>query len=110
MDTTSLVFHALSDPTRRGILDMIATKRTHVAQIADKFPMSRPAISKHLAVLKNAGLVSFSEEGKKRFYTMEPRPLKSADLWLEHYRHFWTESLHHLKAHAERKHSSKRKK
>jgi DNA-binding transcriptional ArsR family regulator len=110
MDTTTLVFRALADPTRRGILEVIAIKPTHVAQLAERFPMSRPAISKHLGVLKSAGLVRFTEQGKKRLYTMEPAPLKSADLWLEHYRHFWTESLHHLKLHSEGKHASRKKK
>ena len=63
-DPTTLVFRALADPTRRRILEAIGSQPSHVAQLAQQFPMSRPAISKHLGVLKNAGLVSFFRTGK----------------------------------------------
>ena len=100
-DSTTLVFRALADPTRRRILQAIADRPAHVAQLTRHFPVSRPAISKHLGVLKNAGLVSFSEQGKKRLYRMEPGPLRLADRWLDHYRRFWEESLQRLKEHME---------
>ncbi len=100
-DTTTLVFRALADPTRRMILEKIAVRPIHVAKLTQQFPISRPAISKHLGVLKDAGLVSYTEIGKKRMYRMEPARLSLADRWLEHYRHFWEESLRNLKQHVE---------
>jgi DNA-binding transcriptional ArsR family regulator len=100
-DQTTLVFRALADSTRRAILHRIAGRPLHVAQLSDHFPISRPAISKHLNVLKEAGLVSFKEQGKKRIYKVEAAPLRLADEWLEYYRKFWSTSLRNLKAHVE---------
>lgn len=108
-DKTTLVFRALSDPIRRAILERIAVKPAHVALLTKQFPVTRPAISKHLRVLKEAGLVRYTEAGKKRLYRMEPAPLRLADEWLEHYRRFWKESLQHLKEHLESTGSSQQK-
>ncbi|HSE40677.1 MAG TPA: metalloregulator ArsR/SmtB family transcription factor [Acidobacteriota bacterium] len=109
-DVTTQVFRALADPTRRAILQKIASKPLHVAQLKGNFEISRPAISKHLRILKNAGLVTFTEEGKKRMYRLQARPLRYAYNWLDHYRSFWTESLRNLKKHVEsRPPASKRK-
>lgn len=102
-DKTTLVFRALSDPTRRAILERIALRATHVALLSEEFPISRPAISKHLRILRNAGLVQYEEIGKKRIYRMEPRPLRLANQWLDQYRHFWEQSLQNLKKHLETK-------
>ena len=107
-DSTTLVFRALGDRTRRSILERIAIKPAHVAQLTEQFPVSRPAISKHLRVLRNAGLVTYEEIGKKRMYRLEPAPLSLADHWLKHYRQFWKQSLQGLKKHVESKSGTQR--
>ncbi len=96
-----IVFHALADPTRRAILARIATERIHVAELAEDFPMSRPAISKHLRILKNAGLLNMEQAGKKTFYRLNPQPLAEVDHWLATYRQLWQTSLDNLKRVAE---------
>ena len=73
---------ALSDNTRRGILALLAEGQLSVLEIAEKFPMSRPAISKHLRILKEAGLVLETPAGRQRLYALEPAPLELLELWL----------------------------
>jgi len=69
--------------------------------IARQFPVSRPAISKHLRILRRAHLVEERRQGRHRLYRLNPEPLKSVDSWLEHYRNFWTASLSNLKSFVE---------
>ena len=94
-------FSALADPTRRAVLDLLRTGRQPAGQIASAFPVSRPAISKHLRLLRRAHLVNEHREGRNRFYQLNPEPLKAVDSWLEHYRSFWSASLVNLKAFVE---------
>lgn len=101
-DRTTELFQALADPTRRAILANITRRRMHVAELAATFPISRPAISKHLRVLKAAGLLADQEVGKKRYYQLDPRPLELVDRWLQYYRQFWDHNLANLKDHVER--------
>src|SRR5580704_12981473 len=95
LDTT---FSALSDPTRRAILARLALGETSVTDLAKPFEMSMPAVSKHLKVLENAGLITRSREAQWRPCRIEPRALKDVDDWLEHYRRFFEESLDRLDA------------
>src|SRR5438270_12525316 len=98
------VFHAVSDPTRRAILDRLrAADGLAVNEIAGRFDISRPAISKHLRVLHQAHLVSESREGRNRVYRLNPEPLREMDRWLEQYRRFWALNLLSLKRHVESK-------
>jgi DNA-binding transcriptional ArsR family regulator len=90
-------FHALADPTRRAVLDLLRQGRQPAGQIASAFPISRPAISKHLRLLRRAHLVSERREGRHRVYELNPEPLRAVDNWLEHYRRFWQMSLTSLK-------------
>ena len=83
------VFAALADPTRRAILARLATGEASVQELAEPFAMSQPAISKHLKVLEDAGLVSQGQEAQRRPRRLEPKPLKEATAWLEEYRRFW---------------------
>ena len=100
----SEVFHAVADPTRRAILDRLrAGDGLAVNEIAGRFEISRPAISKHLRVLHQAHLVLESREGRNRVYRLNPEPLRELDRWLEHYRRFWTLNLLNLKKHVEAK-------
>src|ERR1700684_2488238 len=90
-------FQALADPTRRAVLDLLRRGRQPAGEIAGAFPISRPAISKHLRLLRRAHLVEERREGRNRFYHLNPEPLKAVDSWLDQYRSFWTANLTSLK-------------
>ena len=95
------VFHAIADPTRRAILDAIRHTECSAGQIAQLFPVSRPAVSRHIGVLRAAGLIRERREAQSRFYSLNPAPLHDVDRWLDQYRVFWTARLHALKRVAE---------
>jgi DNA-binding transcriptional ArsR family regulator len=94
-------FQALADPTRRAVLDMLRKGPRPAGQIAEAFPVSRPAISRHLRQLRRAHLVREHRRGRHRYYQLNPEPLKAVDSWLEHYRGFWQANLASLKAFVE---------
>src|SRR5216117_1692208 len=91
-------FSALADPTRRAVLDLLRAGIRPAGEIARAFPVSRPAISKHLRILRRAHLVEERREGRNRLYQLNPEPLKAVDSWLEQYRSFWSASLANLKS------------
>jgi DNA-binding transcriptional ArsR family regulator len=95
-DQISSTFSALADPTRRAILARLALGETSVTELASPFEMSMPAISRHLKVLENAGLISRGREAQWRPCKLRPEPLKQAADWLEEYRRFWEESFDRL--------------
>jgi DNA-binding transcriptional ArsR family regulator len=99
--TSDAAFSALADPTRRAVLDLLRSGMRPAGEIARSFTVSRPAISKHLAILRRAHLVEERREGRHRVYQLNPEPLKSVDSWLNQYRQFWTVSLTNLKAFVE---------
>ena len=85
---------ALADPTRRELLALLAAGGERSAgDLAGRFPVSRPAISRHLRVLREAGLVHARTEGKRRLYRLDPGPLRELDAWLEPYRDLWAPRL-----------------
>ncbi|HUB01395.1 MAG TPA: metalloregulator ArsR/SmtB family transcription factor [Terriglobales bacterium] len=94
-------FHALADPTRRAVLDLLRSGAQPAGKIAVAFPVSRPAISKHLRQLRKARLVVEHRRGRHRVYHLNPEPLKAVDSWLEHYRRFWQMNLANLKTFVE---------
>ena len=98
-------FQALADPTRRAVLDLLRRGSQPAGQIAGAFPVSRPAISKHLRLLRRAQLVREHREGRNRVYQLNPEPLRAVDSWIEQYRIFWTHSLNNLKAFVEAEHA-----
>ena len=98
-------FQALADPTRRAVLDLLCRGSQPAGQIAQAFPVSRPAISKHLRLLRRAHLVHEHREGRNRVYQLNPEPLRAVDSWIEQYRSFWTASLSNLKAFVEAEHA-----
>ena len=100
---SSAVFQAVSDPTRRAILDRLREGSQAVNEIAGRFDVSRPAISKHLRVLLDAGLVTESRDGRNRMYKLNPGPLREVDRWIEQYRGLWAVNLQNLKRHVEAK-------
>lgn len=96
------VYRAVADPTRRAILDFLRSGPRPVNQLAAAFPMSRPAISKHLRVLRSSRLVKEKRQGRFRMYQLNPLPLRDLDRWLDEYRIFWQKHLRSLKQHVER--------
>jgi DNA-binding transcriptional ArsR family regulator len=94
-------FGALADPTRRAVLDLLRRGSLPAGRIARAFPVSRPAISKHLRLLRRAHLVRERREGRRRLYHLNPEPLRAVDAWLNDYRIFWQMSLSDLKSFVE---------
>jgi DNA-binding transcriptional ArsR family regulator len=84
---------ALADPTRRELVALLAGGEIPAGELADRFPVSRPAISRHLRVLREAGLVRARTDGRRRLYALDPRPLRELDDWLEPYRDLWARRL-----------------
>ena len=97
------VFRAIADPTRRAILDRLRAGPANAGALAADFRSSRPAISKHLRVLREARLIVDRRVGRERVYTVDPVPLQSVVGWLEGYRAFWQTSLTQLKRNLEAK-------
>jgi DNA-binding transcriptional ArsR family regulator len=97
-DPLSATFAALADPTRRAILQRLASGETSVMELAEPFRMSLPAVSKHLKVLERAGLIARGRQAQKRPCRIEAAPLKDVAQWLENYRLFWEESFNRLDA------------
>jgi DNA-binding transcriptional ArsR family regulator len=84
---------ALADPTRRRIVELLAEEERSAGEIAAQFTTSRPGVSRHLRVLREHGLVTAREVGRRRLYSLDPAPLAELDSWLERYRGFWANRL-----------------
>lgn len=97
------VFRAIADPTRREILRLLRDQHLSVGELASHFTQSRPAISKHLRVLRSAGLVASHERGAASLCELNATPLRVIDDWISGYRTLWRNSLRNLKRHAEEK-------
>src|SRR6202045_2096578 len=102
-------FRALSDPTRRAVLALLRHGSQPAGQIAGAFSVSRPAISKHLRLLRRAHLVQEHREGRHRVYQLNPEPLRAVDSWLDQYRNFWKMSLTNLKTFVEAEYAEETK-
>ena len=96
------VFAALADPTRVRILDLLARRERSVGELVNQFDLTQPAVSQHLRVLKEAGLVASRAEAQRRVYSINPTPLRQLDRWLQRYRKFWAEELDSLERHLDR--------
>ena len=90
------VFNALADPTRRAILARLTAGEANVAELAAPFRMSQPAVSRHLKVLEQAGLISRHRQATARLSRLEAEPLREATVWLADYREFWIQSYERL--------------
>jgi DNA-binding transcriptional ArsR family regulator len=99
--SSETTFQALADPTRRAVLDLLRRSSQPAGDIASAFPVSRPAISKHLRMLRRAHLVREHRKGRHRVYQLNPEPLRAVDSWLEQYRSFWKMNLSNLKTFVE---------
>ncbi|MEO2078503.1 MAG: metalloregulator ArsR/SmtB family transcription factor [Bacillus sp. (in: firmicutes)] len=87
------VFQAIADPTRRSLLKLLSTQEMPVTAISDQFPISRTAVSKHLRVLADAGLVKERKVGRETRYKLEPEPLMELKDWLQYFELFWENKL-----------------
>lgn len=93
MQTRRDVFHAIADPTRREILHLLAGRKMNLNAVADRFDISRPAISRHIKVLTECGMVIIKKEGRERYCISNPDPLSEVEAWMKEYRNFWSRSL-----------------
>jgi DNA-binding transcriptional ArsR family regulator len=94
-------FGALADPVRLRIVETLADREHSAGEVAELFPISRPAVSRHLRVLREAGIVAVREEAQRRVYRLEAEPFKELDRWLDHYRRFWSQRLDALERYLE---------
>lgn len=93
---------ALSEPHRMAILSMLADGERPAGDFVDALPIAQPTVSKHLSVLREAGLVTVRKDAQRRLYSLNPAPLKELDMWLARYRRFWTDRLDALEAHLDK--------
>ncbi|SRR6266511_1992822 len=96
------VFEALADPTRRKIVELLASRERSAGELAGHFRVTRPAVSRHLRVLREAGVVSARGDAQKRIYRLEPDALGRAEGWLARHREFWQGRLDALEEHVRR--------
>jgi DNA-binding transcriptional ArsR family regulator len=95
-------FEVLAEPTRRRILDLLRERERSVGELVDRLTLSQPGVSKHLRVLRDAGLVEVRTEAQRRWYGLRPEPLTEIDAWLEPYRRLWAQHLDALERHLDR--------
>jgi DNA-binding transcriptional ArsR family regulator len=92
-------FEALAQPTRREILDLLREGERSVGELVARVPLTQPGVSKHLRVLRDAGLVRVRVDAQRRLYGVRPEPLSEIDAWLQPYRHLWADRLDALERH-----------
>jgi DNA-binding transcriptional ArsR family regulator len=96
-------FEVLAEPTRRRILDLLRDGELSVGELVERIALSQPGVSKHLRVLRDAGLVDVRPQAQRRLYVLRPEPLTEVDAWLEPYRRFWADRLDDLERHLDQK-------
>jgi DNA-binding transcriptional ArsR family regulator len=101
METRRDVFQAIADPTRRQIINLLAAQSMNLNAVAEKFDVSRPAISKHIKILTECGLVVIRQEGRERYCDAQLHKLKEVASWTEKYSRFWDRKLSALKKYVE---------
>ena len=97
---------ALAQPTRRRILDLLRDGERPVGGLVDRLGVSQPAVSKHLRVLREVGLVGVRSDAQRRLYRVRPEPLEELDAWLAPYRRMWSQSLDALERHLNERNST----
>lgn len=103
MIPTQTTFQVLAEPSRRVLLEALLGGEAPVKKLVDVSGLSQPVVSKHLKILRDAGLVRVRPEGQRRLYSLKAEPLKELDQWLEPYREYWTNRLDALEAHLAQK-------
>jgi len=96
METRRDPFHAIADPTRREILHLLAGKKLNLNAVAENFSISRPAISRHIRVLTECGMLIITREGRERYCISNPQPLTEVEAWMKKYKSFWAAGLNAL--------------
>ncbi|HEY7236287.1 MAG TPA: metalloregulator ArsR/SmtB family transcription factor [Gemmatimonadaceae bacterium] len=99
---TTALFEILAEPSRRRVLDLLREQEHTVNELVDALDMSQPAVSKHLRVLRDAGLVDVRVDAQRRIYSLRAEPLADLDAWLAPYRKFWRGKLAALQRHLEK--------
>jgi DNA-binding transcriptional ArsR family regulator len=92
------VFQAIADPTRRAIINMISHQSLNLNAVAESFDISRPAISKHIKILTQCGLITIKQQGRERYCEAKLQKLDEVSQWVEQYRAFWTDKLNALES------------
>ena len=103
------VYKAIADDNRRIVLDILAQGPQPVSAILMRVELSQPALSQHLKILRDVGLVQQRRKGRQQMYSLNPKPLREVSDWIVHYQEFWTEKLAALGEHLERKHGKREK-
>jgi len=103
------VFQAIADPTRREIIGLLSQRSLNLNSVADQFNVSRPAISKHIKILTECGLVVIKQQGRERFCEAKLDKLNDVSDWVEQYRKFWTEKLDSLERYLDELQMKKKK-
>lgn len=93
METRRDVFQAIADPTRRAIIQLIAKEPLNLKSVAESFPISRPAISKHIRILNECGLITIDKQGRDHYCNANLTSLKEASDWINQYQNFWNNKL-----------------
>jgi DNA-binding transcriptional ArsR family regulator len=101
--TTLTTFQVLAEPSRQAILDLLRDGERPVGELVDHLDLSQPAVSKHLRVLREAGMVQARADAQRRLYRIRPEPLAELDAWLATYRRLWTTHLDRLEEHLDRR-------
>jgi DNA-binding transcriptional ArsR family regulator len=101
--TTLTTFQVLGEPSRQAILDLLRDGERPVGELVEHLQLSQPAVSKHLRVLKEAGMVEARADAQRRLYSIRPEPLAELDDWLATYRRLWTTRLDRLEDHLDRR-------
>ena len=99
-------FEIIAEPNRRAILSLLVTSQQSVGEIEHKLRMSQPTVSKHLRVLRDAGLVESTVDAQRRLYQLKPKALQEVDAWLAPFRRLWSAHVDALERHLDRKHPS----
>ena len=103
------VFQAIADPTRREIINLIAHKNLNLNSVAENFDVSRPAISKHIKILTECGLIEIHQQGRERYCEAKLEKLNEISEWVEQYKEFWNKKLDALEIYLEKLQSKKKK-
>ena len=104
------VFQAIADPNRRAIIGLLANKSLNLNQVADEFKISRPAISKHIKILTECGLITIKQEGRERYCYVQLNKLSEVNEWVEQYKKFWNSKLDALEIYLDKLQSKPSKK
>ena len=109
MNTRRDIFQAIAEPTRRSIIHLISSKPVNLTTISENFDMSRQAVTLHIKLLEECGLIAIKQYGRERYCELKPERLKEVDEWISYYRTFWTKKFASLKTFIDNENQPKKK-